>query len=225
MTKLKKQDLMLIDPLGIMFQDKSTFVAWIEVAIGYSAQQLIHAGGHFAEILAEFRDGEKVVDIYPPAYCFNRTAGIDEEQVTAGGPTDDITHELFTRIGQTESLESSEDATKAATTTTSSESESVEDGSDNEIESVISEQDTKSDIVPHGFEVTNVFSSGSIQLTDNDSIDETTKSKSQPVLKPTPRPVVKKTVSTPKPSAIPTLQPTAAEPLPGPKEINMADLI
>jgi hypothetical protein len=44
---------------GLIYQDRSTFVSWVEVAIGVSSRKLIHAGGHFAEVLAEFRNGRR----------------------------------------------------------------------------------------------------------------------------------------------------------------------
>ena len=51
LQRTAKIDFATADPLGLVFLDRSTFVSWIEVAIGVSAKRLVHAGGHFAEVL------------------------------------------------------------------------------------------------------------------------------------------------------------------------------
>jgi hypothetical protein len=211
LQKVKKQDLAIMDPLGILLHDRPTFVTWIEVAIGYSAQQLVHAGGHFAEIVAEFRDGDQVIDIYPPTHCFNKTANIDEEQISAGAPTDDVAHHLFTKIGQFEATEAPiKPGLEENTETSSAPPNGLDTPTINEIDttSIIlpSDRDGTSDIV--------FVQDSSASKPDSISVPKKSTQISKPI-KPKP---------TSKPIARPTFSPTE-HPLKGPRDITFSDLL
>lgn len=207
LQRVKKQDLTIIDPLGISFHDRSTFITWIEVAIGYSAQQLVHAGGHFAELVAEFRDGDEVIDIYPPTYCFNRTENIDEEKIAEGSPTDDVVHHLFTKIGQ---FESEEAQIKPVLEENTEVNVPTKESSENDI-------DTTTIILPND-------SDGSTDIvfvqdsTASNPVSVSVPKKSTQVSKPIkPKP-------TTKPIARPTIRPTE-QPLQGPRDVTFSDLL
>ena len=44
LQKMDPQSLQRADPNGIVFKDRQTFITWVEVAIGYGARRLVHAG-------------------------------------------------------------------------------------------------------------------------------------------------------------------------------------
>ena len=84
LQSMKRADFATADPLGLVYQDRATFTSWVEVSIGVSARRLVHAGGHFAEVLAEFRNGADVMDVYHPTFCSNSSADASEEDEGGG---------------------------------------------------------------------------------------------------------------------------------------------
>ena len=45
LRKISREDLQVADPLGLLHLDRPSFISWLEVAIAYSANLLVHAGG------------------------------------------------------------------------------------------------------------------------------------------------------------------------------------
>ena len=100
LQSMKRADFAIADPLGLVYLDRATFISWIEVAIGVNAKRLVHAGGHFAEVLAEFRNGADVMDVYHPIYCSNSSADASNENEGGGdvyieGESDDLVKILY----------------------------------------------------------------------------------------------------------------------------------
>merc|ERR1711871_1920683 len=100
LQSMKRADFAIADPLGLVYLDRATFISWIEVAIGVNAKRLIHAGGHFAEVLAEFRNGADVMDVYHPTYCSNSSADASDGDEGGGdiyieSESDDLVKVLY----------------------------------------------------------------------------------------------------------------------------------
>lgn len=96
LQKMDANSLQRADPMGIVLKDRQTFITWVEVSIGSGARRLVHAGGHFAELLAEFRNGIEVTDVYQPSYCSNSSFHEDKLGQSDDDPLEKENDDLIT---------------------------------------------------------------------------------------------------------------------------------